>query len=313
MSPNNTAYLKRSAYLGLLLFFLLPLASLAESALRDTIIIDGKLLIVEQEVTYDTLPSAKTERPVKRNYGNWRFGWQFEGGSAMSNLKFDFDGFESVNEFSGNPTRFGPAAGFSVLTEKKMRKGWTVNAAAGVDRWSAPVRTFDTNQLDDSLFRFYSPEKGRIDQITLYRYELGEEYDTLQLKLSESAVNINFFHFRIQAGKEVFLQKDRVFRFAAGAEFLLALSSTKPDMIFIPNQGSQILRYQSENTYAIKKTLVVPRLEIGYRLRIDKSLWFDVGLFSKLLIHPLESNQTPISLNGSTFGVSLAVLLYTSK
>lgn len=297
----------------MLLFFLLPFAAVAESAVCDTIILDGKQLIVEQEVTYDTIPPAKADKPIKRNYGNWRFGWQFEGGSAMSNLKFDFDGYESVNEFSGNPTRFGPAAGFSVLTEKKLSKGWTINAAVGVDRWSAPIRTFDSNQLDDSLFRFYSPEKGRIDQITLYRYELGEEYDTLQMKLSENAVNINFFHLRIQAGKEVFLKKDRVFRVAAGAELLLALSSSKPDMIFVPNKGRQLLTYEAQNSYAIKKTLVVPRIEVGYRLRIDKSLWFDVGLFSKLLIHPLESNQTPISLSGSTFGVSLAVLLYTNK
>jgi hypothetical protein len=304
-----SSYALKSCLFGWL--FLLPFFAVASvsEALKDTIIIDGKILVVEQDVSYDTLNHQASRKKPRKTHNGWRLGWEFEGGSSLSYVNTPFEGYKTVNEYTGRITRYAPASGFSVLAEKEF-PSWTLRFGFGLDSWIAPVRSFDVNQIDDSLYRFFSPEVNHLAQIVRYRYELGEELDTIPIQLSEQTFNSTNLHVRCTASKELKKTKTSFYRIGAGMEAVFALSQKRPDFILLANKGSKYFTPEANNTYRTAKWLIIPKFELGYRFKIQNKYWFDLGVYGKLLYRPIKREDAPIQIFGSTFGVSLAVILH---
>jgi hypothetical protein len=141
-----------NATLVALLFLLCsPLFCSASMVLsKDTIIIGGEVLEVEvEDVVTNTDSLRKAARgDIKRKKGVIIGGFHLHGGPAMtiSNLEWNFDGFQSVNQFVGSPAErsFGFAAGSDLSIYFTSYFG----LRAGISIANISTRLYTIDQLD---------------------------------------------------------------------------------------------------------------------------------------------------------------------
>jgi hypothetical protein len=293
--------IEKSSRRGVLLFLLMAasLASLAsESCVADTIIIGGKKLIVQRELTYDTLGTpGETLEPKKQKkrlrLGDWKVGFNVAGYLPLDEVRPETAGYSSINAFVGADRRRGNGMGFMVWTERKLGKqGWHLHAGIGMDYLTGRNLSFDTSQIDDSLFAFASFNEDELDQILLFRFDIGSETDTLPVDLFDAGYQSNWLRVPLGLSYERELSKKTILRFGAGLDLRILLDSELPEFIFLPDLGNEVITYAPDtDNLKFKPFTLTPWLSAGARWQMDRRWWLTTEVRGNLPQRPLLAND----------------------
>lgn len=292
--------LLKSSRCGVLLFLLLASATTVSAlhpCANDTIIIGGKKLIVQRELTYDTLGTPGAEmKPEKRRkrlrLGDFKVGFHVAGYLPFDEVRPETAGYSSVNAFVGPDRRSGNGMGFLLWGERKLGKqGWALHAGLGMDYITGTHLTFDTDQIDDSLFAFASFTEDELDQILRFRFDIGSETDTVAVNLFDAGYQSNWIRVPIGLSYEREVSQNAILRFCAGLDLRVLMSSELPSFVFLPDLGNEVLTYEpGPDNLSFRPFTVSPWASVGARWKMDRRWWLTTELRGNLPQQPLEVN-----------------------
>lgn len=297
---------KKSSHIRALLFLLVfstsGYAAMGVTLVSDTIIIGGKKLIVEREVVYDTLSEAgdrlEPEKPRRKRLkrGDARIGFRASGYLPVDQITSDIPGaYSSVGAFVGSDSRVGSGVSFELYAERKLgMRGWFVTTGVGIDYLNGKNLTFDSEAIDDSLFTFASFENDQLDQILLFRFDIGSETDTLGMPLFDDPYRSSWLRIPIGVGYERELSRQSILRFCAGIDIRINLSGEQPDFIFLPDLGNEVV-IQTAEEIGFRAMALTPWVSGGVRWQMDRRWCLTTELRGSLPFRPL-STDSPVEV-----------------
>ena len=294
----------RAYWLLLFSFFLAFQAEASATPLileNDTIILGGKTLIVEREVVYDSsstssnqLDPEEKERP-RLKLGTWRIGFDVSGYAPIDGMKSKVDGYSSLNAFVGPDLRRGSGMGVGGHVERAVgRDGFLIHSGLAIDFVNGFNYTLDQTQLDDSLMSFASFDKNTLDQILLFRYDIGSETDTVEMTLSQEAIQTSWLRLPIGLVYEREINREFTLRAGIFADVRMFLNGKSPDIYLLPDRGSEPILYQTselEKDDIYNRFSITPRLSIGGRFKMDRRWWFLATLNGGFPFNPMREND----------------------
>lgn len=147
---------------------------------RDTVILDGIPVEVEQQWDYDTVYIHRNALGRAFRFLDLQAG-MLGGRSFISSSRA---GWSSPGEITGREASWTSSPSLSVEAAWLRNEHFYLRTGISVSRQSWEYYSFDEEALDDSLFRFFA-EGESMKQLLLYRFgDLGSETDTLPLPLS---------------------------------------------------------------------------------------------------------------------------------
>lgn len=309
----------------MLLFFVL-IFSVFQSraylpAANDTIILDGKKVIVNREVTTDTVttttpnPLEEKKQKKKLDLGTWRAGFRADGYVPVCNLSAETEGYSSVNAYVGADRRRGNGSGIMFFAEREVgKRGFSLTSGFGVDFITGTNFSFNPDQLDDSLYSFANFTSNQLDQILLLRYELGSEFDTLKVNLEDSPFKTTWLRVPIGALWERDINKDLTLRFGGGVDLRFLLASERPDVIFLPDLGKDYIWVSAEEeAWFYKSVTFTPWVSGGVRVAMDRNWWLDIGIKGGFPFKPIASNSRGIEYQSILLSGRIGVMYLFGK
>lgn len=177
-SRSVTSYNRRSsAWTALLFLCLVTTPGFARLCPADTIIVDGKVVIVKREVRNS---AASPEMDGPREPVVWLDRKLIGGFGGSVGIGFArpvsrTSGLTTLRDFTGLPPVISPhfRADFSLGYQSKDR--WLIETGVSLSYSSVRNRYFVGSALGDSIVGFQSPSTGSLEQIRRYQYDIGEE------------------------------------------------------------------------------------------------------------------------------------------
>ncbi|MFT4682872.1 MAG: hypothetical protein ACI80P_000662 [Flavobacteriales bacterium] len=309
----------------MLLFFVFVFsASLASgfiSLSNDTIVLDGKTVIVQREVTIDTVsttiahPLDEKKRKKRLDFGTWRGGFRAEGYVPIDILTSKEQGYSSVNAFVGADRRRGNGSGIMLFIERGVgKRGFSFNSGVGIDFITGTNFNFDINELNDSLLTFANFVPNQLDQILLLRYELGSEFDTLRVNLENNPFKTTWLRVPLGMLWEREINKDVTMRFGGGVNLRFLLANERPDVVFLPDLGKEIRAISSQDeSWSYKTVSATPFLSGGVRFSMDRNWWLDLGLKGGFPFNPIHSNAAGVEYQSILLSGNAGVMYLFGK
>lgn len=306
---------RSSCPVALLLFLLLPVCSvyaLTESDFglyrseNDTIIIDGKRLIVERELFYDTLETVeeKTPEPPKlrkrRSPDTWRVGFEAAPGLLAGRLGPDEDRTANLDAFIGNAVQFTGTMGLYVGVNRKIGKqGWRFNTGLGLDFLQIENTNFRADQFSDSLFAFVSSQPGEVQHIERFRFPIGAEFDTLETALVSAPFVATWLTIPLGMSREKPLSKTTVLKFGFGADWRVLISGDASTLTLVSNESPPYQDLQGGQSIDFNRLFFTPYAQVGARFKMDRNWWLTTGLRTGWVFGMIDFADSGIRYSGA--------------
>lgn len=317
MRANDGEIFAKSRVITLLLFLFFAFSAEATDhyCWSDTIIIGGKRLIVEREVSYDTLNTTanqpEAEKAVRKrlSLGSLRLGFTGTGYVPLDQISAEVPGFSSVNAFTGPDRRPGSGMGTEVYMERQLgNSGWYAHTGVGMDVMTGFHLSFDTAVVDENLFAFASFSKNELDQILLYTYDIGSETDTIAINLSQEGFKSSWLRVPVGVVFEREASASFVWRMGLFADLRLNLSGTTPDIVLIADRGGEMHFVDAElNSWKYRSFMVNPRLSLGGRWEMDRRWWLITQVEVAFPFSPIESEGAGFEYSGLLVNAGVGV------
>lgn len=285
---------------------------LVRAEVSDTIIVDGKVVVVQREIVevdpdefdHDTTGNGNKEHPnTRRPKGPRKIGQGFSvgvnagGGIMFGNVSTNASGFETLAEFiSDNKSMY-----FSYLIHGGINyhfnKKWSIHTGVGL--WSARMKNVYFKEEDltqDSLLGFLSNSNGSLSQYYWFEVGPGAETDTTEMQLYDTDLKITSLDFPFVL-RHTFTDNDSRGsgskpNWFAGAGFVLTSFGAKsggPFQLVNSSGDYQQLGITSLNVPSIS---VNPVLEGGMRWWMQDHMIFEWQLRIPLHLFPLNDATT---------------------
>lgn len=298
------------------LLFLLPAIASGlsfEPAKSDTIIIDGKLVVVNRIVQYEN--DDVQEEPTFDRSTDYRFSW---GINVLPNLSYGIvqgtGELESLTSFTG--TNWSGEPGFDGSVNSKIYKDSDTfySLGLGFSLLKFQNEFFSESSLHDSLWKFESFETGTIDQITIYHFDIGPETDTIHIELHDSDLAITALRVPMSVGW--FLpdgKKSNSWVVETGLVHHFVVSKTGGPVVLL-NQNAERAFYLAENI-GIRKYGLSVFAAAGRKWRLDgvgrrDKVSASVKGFLEAPILGVTDKSSDVSLKYFKFGVQLSLNIF---
>lgn len=318
MRPKSRqTYYRSSCPVALLLFLLLQVSPLlADTGLNevlclaknDTIIIDGKRLIVERELLYDTLetPEEITPEPElpklkkRRSPDTWRVSFEAAPGILAGRLGPNENQAPNLDAFMGQAFQITGSMGLYLGVNRKIgTQGWRFHTGLGVDFLQIENTNFRPDQFSDSLFAFISNEQGAVQHIERFRFPIGAEFDTLETALVSAPFVATWLTVPVGLSSEKILNKSTVLKFGFGADVRLLMMSEQSDLMVITNESPPYQTYQSKQSIDYNRLFVTPYASVGVRFKMDRNWWLTTGLRTGWMFGMMDFSDSGIRYSGA--------------
>lgn len=292
MNVFVTSHAKSSVRVTLLFVFLLAATYVQagfEAVHADTLIIGGKLVLVEREVDYANPDSSvipeevpKEDRKVKkkRPFGSRRIGFEVAPGLALQYPNLSNDGDRVLNEYLGTPSYASGQFSLSLRASLQLgRSDFFLEGGLGVCYLSTNNRTFQPENLADSLYSLYSNGEGELFQITRFRYPIGAEFDTIAMQISARPHRSSWIKLPLQVVQERDVNRSMTLRWGIGLALLgrLRESSETTYLVRRENATDQHLELPASNLNSPAWQLL-PSASLGARFSLDRNWWLSSEL-----------------------------------
>lgn len=283
-------------------------------SILDTLILDGRVVIIERQEQVDTVwvdpvvTPTEPEQPIKERIGLWEFG-AFVGGR--------FSRYRSISDVS----RLNPLELF--LEEKgkvvigpdlcfEVRRSWkeqiAVRTGLGLSYQGWDAANTDPAEFHDSLYRFYSPNPGELYQITQITYpDLGTETDTLSLNWSKSSFRYWSIEVPVIVSYIIPVREwGKSHHFEAGAGVMNRLNiMTKSGSVMLLNEDGEY-QHIVEDNITVPQFLILGRAEIAWYYTIKRSKnTFGVRAYFQTPFRPIQLTDNQMSIQGSESGFGI--------
>lgn len=300
----KTSYIRSSAVLVLLFCF--QGFALAMSCPGDTIIVDGKPVIVERRVSYQSDSNSQEEEPRKKRILRTYIGSFGMAGGLNQSWQYGQNEFATVSEFVGRRLGRKPLFRAEALFGFETADTWLFEGGLSLSYLSVPERYFVGSALNDSLFNFAISPDRLLDQITRERVLTGAEFYRLPVELKDGSYT--------QLGVEVPLQvmyrlpfstRDNIWYAGAGIRGRYVLNAVSDNWVLIQEGGAVDFVDQD----AIKQQDVQADWSLLFGTRIDlnpKSYVTARAFISMPIIGPM-SDASPFDIRWMQVGASVAI------
>lgn len=306
---NLKSFTRSGCLVPLLLFFALSFSASARShrigesatCAPDTIIIGGKLLLVERELLYDTLSQQAVQEPVepkkvkkRRKPDTWRLHFEAKPGLSFDELRSETPGYLTVNQFVGQSQQRIGGMSIALGAQRRIKHSdLRFVFGIGIDYLQGANRVFDLTELNDSLYKFDSPEAGQLDWIERNRFAIGAELDTLPLTLRNAPFRTSWINIPLGVMWESELSNAVGLRFGAGADLRLLLNSEQVQIIELEQNGPGVINQAPTTTaWNYSSFFVSPWVHAGTRFKMDRNWWFSAGVRASYLFNMMQFGQT---------------------
>ena len=231
----------------------------------DSIRLDGKILIVDAQVRFDSTAFSKTySSKVARPRANLR---PFRSGFMMTQVAFGMPeklkSGSAVGSWVGQPSALVSVnVGSSHPVFKKPGRSQQHAVEWGVSLERLRLPTLNLAQLSDSVIGFVQSNSGNLLQAVIYeRFPIGVETDTMAVTLS----NRTAWRTSLQLGWTSTWRRHWVWHAALGATILLR-SETE--------FGLETPDLDRGHAYVVKQQMageVFPLMDVGLRRRFSAS------------------------------------------
>ncbi len=308
---NLKSFTRSGCLVPLLLFFAVSFSASARNHVRgvyatcapDTIIIGGKLLLVERELLYDTLSQQTVQEPVepkkvkkRRKPDTWRLYFEAKPGLSFDELRSETPGYLTVNQFVGQSQQRIGGMSIALGAQRRIKHSdLRFVFGIGIDYLQGANRIFDLNELNDSLYKFDSPEVGQLDWIERNRFPIGAELDTVSLTLRNAPFRTSWVNIPLGVMWESELSKSVGLRFGAGADLRLLMNAEQVQIIELEQNGSGVIN-QPATTIAWKYSsfFVSPWVHAGARFMMDRNWWLSAGIRGSYLFDVMQFGETAL-------------------
>ncbi len=293
-----------SSTLGVLLFLFALVANANPTCNGDTLIVDGRLVIVNRIVEYDTL-EVQEEPPQEIKRKNYRLGVnvEFKGGPSFSNPKSNVGNLQTISDFRGkNANVSGAAQGVFSLSyhqkNKRNKESWYVKLGLGLGVTSISNQFFPESDLDTALWRFEVDGEKNIRQIIRIQYDIGAELDTADIKLRRSNISMISLDVPVAFGYVIPTENKKIQLTAEiGLVSRMQLSKAGGPIVLLNANGEY--DYVALDDLQLKSFLFEPFIGVGTKIslgRNQKSNTWNPEFFTSLNFSP---GFIPISSSGS--------------
>ena len=289
----------------------------SEPCKSDTIIIDGKTLVIERVVEYrepgsDSIPEPKDPKKDRvRTPSYWRFE-ALAGTSLFQEQGVDLQ-YQTLNSFVGKPGTIRPGGGVNILKGWQIAEDYEVEIGVGMSLSSLRNQHFAESQLDDSLWRFQSLESGQLDQILRYDFGFGSELDTLALELQASNFTQLTVEIPIRFGYTWNLDRRQQSLLAVkgGASLLLSQDLNGGPIVLLNEEGDYL--YVSDLEITAPSTRVSALLMLEYRMRMGYQLptWASFGVYFSPVLSPEFNDNDFVNYHSMRFGFVASLNIFS--
>lgn len=316
MRPYEIRMHRRSSCpVALLLFFQLQffvVQAAAENSFfhaeRDTIIIDGKLLIFEREIRYDTLqteeeqPTDPTPPKLKKRISpdTWRIGFEAAPGLLIGRLGPEANQPPNLDAFIGSDVQVAGSMGLYLTGSRKIgSKGWRFHSGIGLDFLQVENTNFSDGQFSDSLFAFISDADGQVQHVDRMRFPIGSEFDTLETNLVSAPFVATWLTVPLGVTNETELSRTARLRFGAGIDTRLLINGKASDITVVTNGAPPYEVYEGGEQVNFRPLFLTPYLHAGARFQMDRKWWFTTGFRVGWVFGMIDFAQSGVHYSGA--------------
>jgi len=283
----NRAFPTIKSSITLVVLFLFAAISKASGlgCAQDTIIIDGKTVVVERVVDYEEPPIPEPVKP-RREKNEVRHTKYFGGGIGPSMLLVDQEvpnsNYQTLNEFINNHGKVRSGIRASGMFGWKWKK-IGLEIAPSLDLEWYKNHYFARSSLDDSLYQFSSIENGVLNQITRHDLLIGVEFYDVEAKLLSGTLFMMNLHLPLIGIYHHKLDRTKHLEFRAGVGPYWNLS-LKGGPIVLLNESAEFEYVRDsdlKNQLAINGIVSVDwviKLDHGVESYIALGVWFSPSL-----------------------------------
>lgn len=322
MNVYVTSHAKSSVRVTLLFVFLLASAHVRagmNEAHADTLIIGGKLVLVEREVDYAEADSSvtpeaapKEERKAKkrRPFGSRRLGFEVAPGLALQRPDLSTAGARVLNEYLGTPSYV--SGQFSLTLKGSIQLGrsdFFLEGGIGVSYLSTNNRSFQTENLSDSLYSLYSNGAGELFQVTRFRYPIGAEFDTLAMQLSSSPHRSSWLKLPLQLVQERDLNRSLTLRWGIGMTVMGRMRETTETTYLISRENATDQHLElPASSLSSPQWQFLPSASLGARLSLDRNWWLSSELRYEGLFRGIRLDDEVLRTRGHFLAVGVGLI-----
>ncbi|MGK0278237.1 MAG: hypothetical protein ACI9RU_000998 [Litorivivens sp.] len=314
-----------SSTLGVLLFLFALAANANANCNSDTLIVDGRLVVVNRIVEYDTLEVIqKTPEEIKRKKYKLGINIEFKGGPSFSRQKSQLDNLVSINDFRSKTANVGGSSqGLVSLSyhrkDDRNKERWYVKVGVGLGVTTVSNQFFPESELDTALWKFDLDPENNIRQIIRIQYDIGAEIDTAEVILRRSNISLISLDIPISYGYVIPTENKKI---QLTGEIGLV------NRFVISKAGGPILLLNSDADYAyvgvedmkVKSYLIEPFIAIGTKIslgRNQKSVTWNPEFFTSLNyspgIIPLTQKDASVVLSHHDILLAIGIRFFVKK
>jgi hypothetical protein len=300
-----------------MLFFFAPNlnASIFEACLADTIIIDGKTVVVEkvidpeEEIPDTDDPTPKDPTPLKKPHFYAGSELDFPG-LNISSIKSK-SGLEALDNFVYPLPGVKPNTSLHIYGGYQINKYVSVETGFGFTIQSMRSTLFSQSQLKDSLIGFQSPGRGQLQQIIIADFGIGGEQEIHDLELRKE--NFVWTYFSVPLRFTAFVptnNRDVKWMFQGGAVYQFARTKSGQSgtsLLLVNSQGDY--QFYSENELAIKSTWLSLYASAGYQWEMQhrQEAYFTLKAFVSPQILGPTGPDSPVDISRWNGGVTIGI------
>lgn len=253
---NIFSIIKGSITLVVLFCFVAVGQAFGTICVSDTIIIDGKTVVVERVVDYEKPreDETKTEDPKENPERRHTDYLGFAAGPSflLVNSEVPNPDYQSLNEFVDSEGKVRVGFRLSGVYGRKWKK-LGIEISPSLDIESYKNHYFAQSTLDDSLYLFESTDAGILNQITRHDLGIGVEFYDVEAKLIKSAILMVNVHVPINVVYHHKIDRTNHLEFRLGLGPYLNVSKQGGPKVLL-NDGAEF-EYVRLNELVLKMSL----------------------------------------------------------
>jgi hypothetical protein len=312
---NNTfSIFKRSITLVVLFCFVAISQAFGMICVSDTIIIDGKTVVVERVVDYekpdvDVPKPEPKEKPERRHTGYVGFG---VGPSfLLVNSEVPNSDYQSLNEFVDSEGKFRVGFRLNGVYGRKWKKlGIEISPSLDIDSYKNHY--FAESSLDDSLYLFESTDAGVLNQITRHDLGIGVEFYDIEATLIKSTILMVNLHVPINVVYHHKIDRTNHLEFRLGLGPYLNVSKQGGPKVLM-NEGGE---FEYVSTDVLSSRISIQGLigaDWSFKTNHRVDAYANIGVWVSPSFTPQFEDNLLYNQTVSRFGARVSINFFSEK
>lgn len=278
--------------------------------IQDTIIIDGKTVVVNRIVEYeDPIPEPEEPEKKKKKKGDYYALVDFWGGITSGKITGSDSKFQTLSEFIDKKSTITQYDFAHLSIGKEFNDQLALELGVGISYFSIGNRYFVESSLHDSLDHFQSFKKGELSQIVVFNYDIGSEVDTVETELVKSNFTQTSLSIPLILRWTSESKKRQKLRFSANLGLIgkYVFANTGGPYVVLEDNNKYV--YYSNEDLGLNSLQLIGRIGIGIKTDLSRRAMFVADAHLLMPISNLHSQSDVLQLSYLQTGLSIGLII----